>query len=88
VLEKQDPGEAVQPSFQWIFAPALVGALALMVSVGCVQRAGSPPITWEDAQQRQVELDVAAIVAGMTQAHGAREVALMPEWLQELLSRP
>jgi len=88
VPEKQDPGEAVQPSFRLIFVPALVGALALMLSVGCVQRAGSPPITPADAHQRQVELDVAAIVAGMTQAHGAREAALMPERLQELLSRP
>jgi hypothetical protein len=56
-----------------------------MVLVGCVQRA---QITQEDARQRQVELDVAAIVAGMTQAHGAREIASMPEWLQELLSHP
>jgi hypothetical protein len=59
-----------------------------MVLVGCIQPADGPQITQEDVRQRQVELDVAAIVAGMTQAHGAQEVASMPEWLQELLSRP
>jgi hypothetical protein len=32
-----------------------------------------------------VEIDVAAIVAGMTQAHGAQAVALMPERLQDFL---
>jgi hypothetical protein len=79
-------------SRQWIFARALLGALALIASVGCAQRADSrgdrPPITGDDAYRRQVELDVAAIVAGMTQAHGAQAVALMPKWLQDFLSHP
>ncbi len=80
------------PSRQWILARAVVGALALIASVGCAQRADirgdGRPITGDDAYRRQVELDEAAIVAGMTQAHGAQAVALMPEWLQDLLSHP
>jgi hypothetical protein len=28
----------------------------------------------------QVDLDVAAIVAGMARAHGAQEVASLPKW--------
>jgi hypothetical protein len=79
-------------SRQWIFTRLFIGAVALIASVGCAQRADirgdRPPITGDDAYRRQVELDVAAIVAGMTQAHGAQAVALMPEWLQELLSHP
>ena len=82
----------MQPSRQWIFARALVGALALIASVGCAQRidalANDPPMTREDAYQKQVEFDVAVIVAGMTRAHGAEAVALMPERLQDLLSHP
>ena len=35
-------------------------------------------MTREDAYQRQVDLDVAAIVEGMTRAHG-EAVALLPK---------
>jgi hypothetical protein len=42
----------------------------------------------DDAYSRQLGLDVAAIVAGMTRAHGAQAVALMPQWLQDLLPHP
>jgi hypothetical protein len=45
-------------------------------------------MTREAAYGRQVDLDVAAIVAGMTRAHGAQAVALLPEWWQDLLSHP
>jgi hypothetical protein len=45
-------------------------------------------VTREDAYKRQVDLDVAAIVAGMTRAHGAQAVALLPKWWQDLLSQP
>jgi hypothetical protein len=45
-------------------------------------------VTREDTHKRQVEVDVAAIVAGMTRAHWARAVALLPKWWQDLLSEP
>jgi hypothetical protein len=45
-------------------------------------------MTQEDAYKKQVDLDVAAIVAGMTRAHGAQAVALLPKWWQDLLSEP
>ena len=84
----------MQPSRPWIFARALVGALAHIAAIGCAQRidvrGDSPSVTREDADAygRQVEIDVAAIVAGMTQAHGAQAVALMPERLQDFLPHP
>ena len=37
------------------------------------------PMTGEDAYIRQLDLDVATIIGGMAQAHGAQVVALMPE---------
>jgi hypothetical protein len=42
----------------------------------------------EAAHATQVDLDAAAIVAGMTRAHGAQAVALLPKWWQDLLSQP
>jgi hypothetical protein len=63
-----NPGEAVGWSSQWIFVRGLIGALAVIASVGCDQRA---EMTREAAYSRQLSLDVAAIVAGMTRAQGA-----------------
>ena len=49
---------------------------------------GGPPMTREVAYSGQVALDVAAIVAGMTRAHGAQEVASLPKWWRDFLSLP
>jgi hypothetical protein len=54
----RNPGEAVGSS-QWIFVRGLIGALAVIASVGCDRRA---EMTREDAYSRQLSLDVAAIV--------------------------
>jgi hypothetical protein len=78
------------------FARGLIGALAVIASPGCgpsfdvlgKDLRNNRPITREDAYGRQVDLDVAAIVAGMTRAHGAQAVALLPKWWQDLLSHP
>ncbi len=77
-------------------ATALLSALAVIASAGCEQSVdalrrdlgSNPPMTREDAHRRQVDLDVAVIVAGMTRAHGAQAVALLPKWWQDLLSHP
>jgi hypothetical protein len=74
----------------------LVSALAVIASAGCDQSVDAPrqdlgnnrPITREEASRRQVDLDVAAIIAGMARAHGAQAVALLPKWWQDLLSEP
>ena len=91
-LPKQEPGEAVQSSHQWIFGWGLIGVLAVIVAVGCEQHVdglgNNPPMTREVAHSGQVDLDVAAIVAGMTRAHGAQEVASLPKWWRDLLSQP
>ena len=79
---------------QW--ALALLGALSVIASTGCGQSVDIPgkdlgynrPMIGEDAYKRQVDLDVSAIVAGMTRAHGAQAVALLPKWWQDLLSHP
>ena len=82
----------MQSSHQWIFGWGLIGVLAVIVAVGCeqhVDRLGNnPPMTREVAHSGQVDLDVAAIVAGMTRAHGAPEVASLPKWWRDLLSQP
>jgi hypothetical protein len=78
------------------FARCLISALAVMGSAGCGPSSdvlgkdlgNSRPVTREDAYGRQVDLDVAAIVAGMTRAHGAQAVAVLPKWWQDLLSHP
>ena len=92
VHPKQGPGEAVQSSHQWIFGWGLIGVLAVIVAVGCEQHVdglgNNPPMTREIAHSGQVDLDVAAIVAGMTRAHGAQEVASLPKWWRDLLSQP
>ena len=49
---------------------------------------GKPPITREDVYNRQVALDVAAIVLGMTRAHGAQAVTSLPKWWQDLPPQP
>jgi len=68
-----------------------MGALAVIASVACDQRvdvlANGPP-TREGAYQNQLDLDVAAIVAGMTRARGPQGVASLPTWRQDLLSQP
>ena len=56
-----------------------------MASVGCDQRI---EVTREDAYSRQLSLDVAAIVAGMTRAHGAQAVASLPKQWQDFLTLP
>ena len=81
----------MQSRRHWAFA--LLGALAVIASAGCGQSVdvlgtdpgNNRPMTREDAYRRQVDLDVAAIVAGMTRAHGAQAVALLPKWWQDLL---
>ena len=45
-------------------------------------------MTRDDMHGRQVDLDVAAIVAGMARAHGALAAAFLPHWWQDLLSHP
>ena len=84
----------MQSARQW--AIALLGTLSVIASTGCGQsgdvlgkdHGNNRPMTREDAYRGQVDLDVAAIVAGMTRAHGAQAVALLPEWWQDLLSQP
>ena len=87
-----EAGEAVQSSHLRMLACSLIGALAVSASLGCDQRAdglgSNPPITQEDNPRKQVELDVAAIVAGMTRAHGEQAVASLPKWWQDLLTHP
>jgi hypothetical protein len=69
------------------FARSLIGALAVIASAGCDQpvdalgkdHGDNRPMTREDAYRKQLDLDVAAIIGGMTRAHGAQVVALMPE---------
>jgi hypothetical protein len=82
----------MQSSHQWILGRGLTGVLAVIASVGCEPRVdglgNNPPITREVTHSRQVDLDVAAIVAGMTRAHGAQEVASLPKWWRDLLSQP
>ena len=77
-------------------ARCLISVFAVIASAGCDQSMDVPtrdlgdnrPVVREDAYGRQVDLDVAAIVAGMTRAHGAQAVALLPKWWQDLLSQP
>jgi hypothetical protein len=68
----------------------VISALSVIASAGC--DAGAPgknrSMTQEDAYKGQVALDVTAIVAGMTRAHGAQAVALLPKWWQDFLSQP
>jgi hypothetical protein len=45
-------------------------------------------MTPEDAYNRQLSLDVVAIVAGMTRAHGAEAVASLPKQWQDFLTLP
>jgi len=73
---------------------ALLGALSAAavcgrsVDVLGKDQGNNRPVVREDAYRRQVALDVAAIVAGMTRAHGAQAVALLPKWWRDLLSHP
>ena len=83
----------MQSSYQWmIHCWGLISGLTVLAVLGCDQRVdglrNSPPITREDTHSRLVALDVAAIVAGMTRAHGAEAVASLPKWWQDLLSQP
>ena len=89
---KQETGNAVQSSHQWICVRGLIGGLTVLAVLGCGQRVdvlgNSPPPVTRDAYSRQVALDVAAIVLGMTRAHGAQTVASLPKWWQDLPSQP
>ena len=89
---KQETGNAVPSSHQWICVRGLIGGLTVLAVLGCDQRVdvlgNSPPITREDVYNRQVALDVAAIVLGMTRAHGAQAVASLPKWWQDLPPHP
>jgi hypothetical protein len=91
-LLKQETGNAVQSSHQRICVRGLIGGLAVLAVLGCDQRVdvlgNSRPVTREDAYSRQVALDVAAIVLGMTRAHGAQAVASLPKWWQDLPPHP
>ena len=77
---------------RWRFPLYLRIWIAVIVAVGCEQHVdglgNNPPMTREIAHSGQVDLDVAAIVAGMTRAHGAQEVASLPKWWRDLLSQP
>jgi hypothetical protein len=68
----------VQSSGQPIFSRGLIGVIAVIVSVGCDRHVDalseSPATSREDARSGQVDLDVAAIVAGMNRAHRAETV--------------
>jgi hypothetical protein len=72
----------VEPSPRWTFARCLIAAVIVTACTGSDQPLDTPgtnlPMTREDAYQRQVYLDVAAIVEGMTRAHG-EAVALLPK---------
>jgi hypothetical protein len=62
----------------------LIGSLGVIALAGCGQPGGLPvqaadPRWTQDPHWRQVDLDVAAIIGGMTLAHGVRAVALAPE---------
>ena len=72
---------------RWMVARSLIGALAVIVAVGCDRsvdalgkdHSDNRPMTREDVYRRQLDLDVAAIIEGMVRAHGGQVVALMPE---------
>jgi hypothetical protein len=75
--------ELVQSSHFWSCGSSLIAALIVTALAGCGQSrvASVPPQSNDprmtgDAHWRQVDLDVAAIVAGMAFAHGARAVAV------------
>ena len=91
-VRRQQAGNAVQSSHEGICVRGLIGGLAVLAALGCDQRAdvlgNSPPITRQDVYSRQLDLDVAAIVLGMTRAHGAQAVASLPRWWQDLPSHP
>jgi hypothetical protein len=64
-------------------ARRLVGVLAIIALAGCEQPGGRPftgqaddPPTANNALSRQVDADVAAIVAGMARADGVRAVVV------------
>ena len=85
----------MQSPRQWTLAQTLICVLAVIAPSGCNQSVDAPGkdpgsrlMPREAAYSRQVDLDVAAIVAGMTRAHGAQAVALLPKWWQDFLSHP
>jgi hypothetical protein len=84
-LLEQASGGAVQSSRQWIFARNLIGVLAVIASAGCNQpvdglrNENNSSMTREDVYQRQLDLDVAAIIRGMARTHGAQVLASTPE---------
>jgi hypothetical protein len=84
--------KAVQSSRRWTLARTLIGAFAAIAVVSCDQSidalGDSPSMTRDDTHGRQVDLDVAAIVAGMAWAHGAQAAAYLPHWWQDLQSHP
>jgi hypothetical protein len=58
----------------------IILAVTLLALSACAQgNPSSPPMTREDIRQRQLDLDVAAIVRGMALAHGAQVVASAPK---------
>ena len=70
-------------SRDWTCSRSLIAALIVIALAGCGQSrvASVPPQSNDprmtgDAHWRQVDLDVAAIIAGMAFAHGARAVAV------------
>jgi hypothetical protein len=70
----------------WICGRRLIAVLAIIALAGCGQPGGLPltdraadPRWTQDPHWRQVDLDVAAIIGGMTLAHGVRAVAFVPE---------
>ena len=77
----------MQSLCQWMFARSLIGVLAGIASAGCdlpVDALGKDHgdnrrMIGDDANIRQLDLDVAAIIGGMARAHGAQLVALMLE---------
>jgi hypothetical protein len=82
VASLRGEAELVQSLHFWSCGRSLIAAVVVIALAGCGQSrvASVPPQSNEprmmgDAHWRQVDLDVAAIVAGMAFAHGAQAVA-------------
>jgi hypothetical protein len=80
----------MQSPRQWAIAFAVIASTSCGQAVDVLGKnpGNNRLMTREDAYRRQVDLDVAAIVAGMTRPHGAQAVALLPKWWRDLLSQP
>jgi hypothetical protein len=70
-----------------LMARIIVGAVAVVASAGCApgakllsnEQTRRDATTWEDALRAQIDLDVAAIIAGMISVHRPRGASLQSE---------